>query len=69
MEYSLKVKSTAYGIRFFMKHIVDLYKYNSSVRKKYLDAIEKLPWEEVVKVRGVSLGSIRNVFLHVLDAY
>lgn len=52
-----------------MKHIVDLYKYNSQVRKKYLDAIEKLPWEEVVKDRGASFGSIRNVFLHVLDAY
>ncbi len=52
-----------------MKHIVDLYKYNSNVRKKYLDAIENLSWEEVVKDRGASFGSIRNVFLHVLDAY
>ncbi len=52
-----------------MEHIVSFYKYNSIVRKKYLDAIEKLPWEEVVKDRGSSFGSIRNVFLHVLDAY
>lgn len=52
-----------------MKHIVDLYKYNSYVRKKYLAAIERLPWEEVVKDGGASFGSIRNVFLHVLDAY
>lgn len=52
-----------------MKHIVDLYKYNSCVRKKYFDAIERLPWEEVVKNRGASFGSTRNVFLHVLDAY
>lgn len=52
-----------------MKHIVDLYKYNSYVRKKYLDAIERLPWGEVVKDRGASFGSIRNVFLHILDAY
>ena len=52
-----------------MKHIVDLYNYNSYVRKKYLNAIERLPWEEVVKDHSTSFGSIRNVFLHVLDAY
>jgi hypothetical protein len=49
--------------------IVEFYRYNSNVRKKYLDAIEKLPWEEVIKDRGASFGSIRNVFLHTLDAY
>ncbi len=52
-----------------MHHIVDFYRYNSYVRKKYLEAIEKLPWEAVVKDRGASLQSIRNVFLHVLNAY
>lgn len=52
-----------------MKHIIDFYKYNSIVRKKYLDEIEKLRWEEVTKDRGASYGSIRNIFLHVLDAY
>ena len=49
--------------------IVGFYRYNSRVRKKYLDAMEKLPWEEIVKDRGASFGSIRNVFLHTLDAY
>ncbi len=52
-----------------MKEISELYRYNSIVRKKYLDAIEKLPWEEVVRDRGASFPSIRDVFLHVLDAY
>jgi len=52
-----------------LHHVTDFYRYNSYVRKKYLEAIEKLPWEEVVKDRGASLGSIRNVFLHVLNAY
>jgi uncharacterized damage-inducible protein DinB len=52
-----------------MEPIVEFYKYNSFVRKRYLDAMERLPWEEVVKDRGASFGSIRNVFLHVLDAY
>jgi uncharacterized damage-inducible protein DinB len=52
-----------------MKHILDFYRYNSDVRKKYLELMEKLPWEEVVKDRGTSFSSIRNVFLHVLNAY
>lgn len=52
-----------------MQHILNFYRYNSAVRKKYLDAIEKLPWQEIVKDRGASFHSIRDVFLHVLDAY
>lgn len=31
--------------------------------------METLPWAEVVKDRGASFHSIRDVFLHVLDAY
>ncbi len=34
-----------------------------------MEAIEKLPWEDVVKDRGASYPSIRDIFLHVLDAY
>ncbi|OFX16278.1 hypothetical protein A3K71_02295 [archaeon RBG_16_50_20] len=52
-----------------MKHILDFYKYNSIVRKKYLDAIDGLSWEEITKDRGASYPSIRDIFLHVLDAY
>jgi len=52
-----------------MKQILDFYRYNSDIRKKYLEAIEKLPWEEVVKDRGASFSSIRDVFLHVLNVY
>ncbi len=45
------------------------YTYNTDARKKYLDAMEKLRWEDVVKDRGASFGSIRDVFLHILNAY
>jgi len=55
--------------RFQLEHILNFYRYNSDVRKKYLAAMEKLPWEEVVKNRGASFQSIRNVFVHVLNAY
>jgi uncharacterized damage-inducible protein DinB len=52
-----------------MKHILSFYRYNSEVREKYLDAIERLPWEEVVKKRDASFSSIRDIFIHVLNAY
>ena len=52
-----------------MRLIVSFYRYNSDVRKKYLDAMEKLPWEDVIRDRGASFPSIRDVFLHVLNAY
>ena len=52
-----------------MRLIASFYRYNSDERKKYMDAMEKLPWEDVVRDRGASFHSIRNVFLHVLNAY
>ena len=52
-----------------MKRILRFYRYNSDVREKYLGAIERLPWEEVVKERDASFSSIRDIFIHVLNAY
>jgi len=52
-----------------MKHIQYLYRFNSRVRKKYLDAFKSLPWDEVIKDSGASFGSMRDIFVHVLDAY
>lgn len=52
-----------------MRHIREFYRYNSETRKRYLDVFEALPWVEVVKDRGASFPSIRDVFLHILDAY
>lgn len=52
-----------------MLRISNFYRYNSDVRKKYLDALAKLPWDAIVKDRGASYHSIRDVFIHVLDAY
>jgi uncharacterized damage-inducible protein DinB len=44
---------------------VDLIRYNHTVRDLYLEAFSKLAWEEVVKPRGLSFDSARNVFLHL----
>ncbi|XHH09596.1 MAG: DinB family protein [Candidatus Bathyarchaeia archaeon] len=45
--------------------IKDLIRYSHSVRRLYLDSFAKLPWSEVVKPRGASFESMRNVFLHL----
>jgi uncharacterized damage-inducible protein DinB len=45
--------------------VTDLVRYNHVVHGLYLDAMAKLPWSEVVKPRGASFDSMRNVFLHL----
>lgn len=52
-----------------MKHILYMYRFNSRVRKKYLDTFDNIAWDEIIKDRGASFGSIRDIFVHVLDAY
>jgi uncharacterized damage-inducible protein DinB len=47
----------------------EFYRYNSYVRKKYLQALERLPKEELVRERGASYPSIIEIFIHVLGAY
>jgi uncharacterized damage-inducible protein DinB len=43
---------------------VDLVRYNHAVRELYFEALSKLPWA-VVKPKGLSFDSARNVFLHL----
>ncbi|HXX88253.1 MAG TPA: DinB family protein [Candidatus Acidoferrum sp.] len=45
-----------------------LIQYTHVVRRRYLKIIGELPWDEVVKDRGASFPSIRDIFLHALDA-
>ncbi len=47
-------------------NIVNFVQYNHAVRELYYDAMMKLSWEEVIKPRGASFDSIRNVFLHLI---
>jgi uncharacterized damage-inducible protein DinB len=49
-----------------------LLEYSQFLRHKYLETISKLPWEEVVKDRGASFPSLRDIYLHIIfvvDAY
>lgn len=45
--------------------ITDLIRYNNVVRASYLEAMTKLPWQEVIASRGLSFDSMRDVFLHL----
>jgi uncharacterized damage-inducible protein DinB len=51
-----------------MVDIKKLLKYNEEVRHRYFEAFTKLPWEEFTKNREASFHSIRNIFLHTLNA-
>jgi uncharacterized damage-inducible protein DinB len=49
-----------------------LLEYSRFLRHKYLETLSKLPWDDVVKDRGASFPSLRDIFLHivfVVDAY
>jgi uncharacterized damage-inducible protein DinB len=45
-----------------------LFEYSQAVRSRYLEQMSALPWAEVVKSRGASFDSLKNVFLHTVDA-
>jgi uncharacterized damage-inducible protein DinB len=52
--------------------VIKLLEYSQFLRHSYWDTFNKLPWDEFVKVRGASFGSLRNTFLHcvqMLDFY
>ncbi len=44
-----------------------LIRYTHAARRGYLKTLSELPWDDVVKDRGASFSSIRNIFLHALD--
>jgi uncharacterized damage-inducible protein DinB len=45
--------------------VIDLVCYNHVVRGLYFETMTKLPWKEIVKSRGASYDSMRDVFLHL----
>jgi uncharacterized damage-inducible protein DinB len=45
-----------------------LFEYSQALRNRYLEQLAKLPWEEVVKSRGGSFDSLRDILLHTVDA-
>lgn len=50
-----------------MFDIRELYRYSSSVRRRFLEKLESLPWDEVTKNREASFYSMRNILIHMID--
>ncbi|MFH0897723.1 MAG: DinB family protein [Candidatus Bathyarchaeota archaeon] len=48
-------------------NVVKLIQYTHAARRRYLKAFGELSWDEVVKDRGASYPSVRDIFLHALD--
>lgn len=51
-----------------MVKIGELLKYNERIRREYFESLAKLPWDEFTKNREASFHSIRNIFIHTLNA-
>ena len=51
-----------------MVDIKDLLAYNDAERRAFFKAFAKLPWKEFTKNREASFHSIRNIFIHTLNA-
>jgi uncharacterized damage-inducible protein DinB len=51
-----------------MVDIKELLEYNRQVRQRYLQALARIPWDELIRNREASFNSIRNIFIHTLKA-
>jgi len=45
-----------------------LFEYSQTLRDRYLEQVAALPWEEIIRSRGASFDSLRNILLHTIDA-
>lgn len=48
--------------------IRELLEYNRNVRHRYFTTLTEISWEEFTKNREASFHSIRNIFVHTLNA-
>jgi uncharacterized damage-inducible protein DinB len=51
-----------------MVDIKDLLAYNDTERRAFFKAFARLSWDEFTKNREASFNSIRNIFIHTLNA-
>jgi len=51
-----------------MVAVRELLEYNADLRRKYLETLGQLPWEEFTKNREASFHSMRNIFVHTVGA-
>lgn len=48
--------------------INELFGYNWHMRKEFLKSMSELPWQKLVESCGASFDSIRDIFIHSLQA-
>src|SRR4030043_1152256 len=58
----------AFCLVFEVVDVRELLEYNAGVRRKYLETLGQMSWEELTKDREASFHSIRNIFVHTLGA-
>jgi uncharacterized damage-inducible protein DinB len=51
-----------------MVDIKNLLAYNNAERRAFFKAFAKLSWDDFTKNREASFNSIRNIFIHTLNA-
>jgi uncharacterized damage-inducible protein DinB len=51
-----------------MVDVRELLEYNACVRRSYLETLGQMSWEEFMKNREASFHSMRNIFVHTLEA-
>jgi uncharacterized damage-inducible protein DinB len=51
-----------------MVKVRELLEYNQNVRHEYFKKLARIPWREFTKNREASFNSIRNIFIHALNA-
>ncbi|MGD0029564.1 MAG: DinB family protein [Candidatus Bathyarchaeia archaeon] len=49
-------------------NIKDLFGYNWYSRRRFLKSMAEIPWQTVVESSGASFDSIRDIFVHSLQA-
>ncbi len=57
------------GFRFtaLVFSVFELYEYASTVRRRFVQLLSNLPWEELEKNREASFYSMKNILLHMID--
>ena len=50
-----------------MFNVKELYQFSSTVRRRFLEKLESLPWESVTKNREASYYSMKDILLHMID--
>lgn len=66
--YSSTATTYYSGLGVEMVDVKDLLAYNDAERRAFFKAFTKLSWDDFTKDREASFGSIKNIFIHTLNA-